>query len=1211
MRTFSLIFVSLLSIAILANAQAAAPTATDNTITMSEDNTYTFSAADFGYLDADEEPFTSIKITTLETVGTLRFFNSHVTSDQEIFVANLASLTFKPALDQFQNGYDSFQFTVNDGVESSAAHNTITIDVLPVDDLPVFSVPPLDAVDEDSPYLYTPEIYDVDSSFSPLIFSIENQPVWITAFDNTSGTLSGSPDNSHVGVHSNIIITVEDSDGLITPLPAFSITVNNTNDAPAISGTPATSVNENTPYSFKANVTDVDDPDTTSFNITNQPDWADFDTDTGTLSGTPGNEDVGIHANISIEITDAAGASDTLDAFDITVINVNNAPTFTNNPPTSVNEDASYDFILTATDVDSADDGLVFSITPGTTLPDWLDFDENTQILSSETGRPHNNDVGTYNNISFTVTDNEGDKSKSTAFPLFSITVNNINDVPGSISIDGMRKEGELLTVNTTLLTDEDGLGTFRYLWQRIDANGTTNIGTNNSYQLVNADFVASPIIKVTVSYTDRRGTDESVWVSTSAITGNTPVQGDVTIIGQAYIGQTLTAITSELSDGDDIIGTFSYKWRHNGVAGVVGTDSSNYLLSAADEGQTITVTVSYTDGAGYDESVTSASTIPVTINPVQDSDGDGMTDSYEIEHGLNPNVDDAAQDLDGDGISNLDESLDNTKDPRIDDYPPANFDAPADPAPINSTGLLTAVDLGTATTIDGKDGTVTATPDNSGPFRPGIHTISWTATDAAGNSTTASTTQTVSVIPMVNFAIDQISNEGTTATVSVHLNGPAVTPTTLDIPFTLSGTADSNDHTIATNVISIDPGNVSGSIPVTLTDADIAENDETLIFTMGDVSGIDVIAGHKTTHTIIITELNIAPKLSLLMTQGGTHTSTILADTDPDPDNAAIVFATVTALVSDTNAKAALDWSESDNALADTDGNPTNDTFIFDPSLLNIGTYTIVVKASDDGDLVTTQKHHFKIVASASGDHHDNDGDGIANKYDKIALSHAVALQQADQSRHLVETEPGLQLRLGAIAFESGTNGLQVSASAIETYTTNIRFPNDAYFNVGGLSDFEIHGLATAGDSVQVVIPLRNQIPTNPSYRKLVPTGWQDFFIDDNNTLASAAGSNGSCPRPNSSAYSPGLTPGHFCVQLLLEDGSDNDADGKANGVIIGPGGVAVEPLANERPTPQRVLPLPDTGGGTLYSLLLLLLVFAYSRSYQQHRGSAPQPRT
>lgn len=68
---------------------------------------------------------------------------------------------------------------------------------------------------------------------------------------------------------------------------------------------------------------------------------------------------------------------------------------------------------------------------------------------------------------------------------------------------------------------------------------------------------------------------------------------------------------------------------------------------------------------------------------------------------------------------------------------------APAD-VTIEATALLTPVDLGSASAMDLVDGTVAASPDQTGPFARGTHTITWTATDAAGNTSTV--TQIVTV---------------------------------------------------------------------------------------------------------------------------------------------------------------------------------------------------------------------------------------------------------------------------------------------------------------------------------------------------------------------------------------------------------------------------------------------------------------------------------
>jgi len=62
----------------------------------------------------------------------------------------------------------------------------------------------------------------------------------------------------------------------------------------------------------------------------------------------------------------------------------------------------------------------------------------------------------------------------------------------------------------------------------------------------------------------------------------------------------------------------------------------------------------------------------------------------------------------------------------------------------VEATGPATAVTLGAASASDLVDGALTATPDITGPFVVGMHTITWSATDSHGNTGTA--TQTVTV---------------------------------------------------------------------------------------------------------------------------------------------------------------------------------------------------------------------------------------------------------------------------------------------------------------------------------------------------------------------------------------------------------------------------------------------------------------------------------
>jgi len=71
-----------------------------------------------------------------------------------------------------------------------------------------------------------------------------------------------------------------------TSLPAFTLTVQSGNRAPVISGSPSTSATVGAAYSFQPTASDADG-NTLTFAISGRPAWANFNTATGQLSGTP------------------------------------------------------------------------------------------------------------------------------------------------------------------------------------------------------------------------------------------------------------------------------------------------------------------------------------------------------------------------------------------------------------------------------------------------------------------------------------------------------------------------------------------------------------------------------------------------------------------------------------------------------------------------------------------------------------------------------------------------------------------------------------------------------------------------------------------------------------------------------------------------------------------------------------------------------------
>ncbi|MBA6287328.1 putative Ig domain-containing protein, partial [Colwellia sp. MB3u-4] len=322
-------------------------------------------------------------------------------------------------------------------------------------DAPVISGTPATTAVEDAAYSFTPTVSDVDAGDTQT-FSISNKPTWAT-FSTSTGGLTGTPVQADIGTTSGIVISVADAANATVSLAAFNLTVSNTNDAPVIIGTPATTVAEDSSYSFIPTVSDVDAGDTQTFSINIKPSWATFSTSTGGLTGTPTNADVGTTSGIIISVADSANASDSLVAFNLTVSNTNDAPVITGAPATTAVEDAAYSFTPTVSDVD-AGDTQTFSIS---NKPTWATFSTSTGGL---TGTPVQADIGTTSGIVISVADAANALDSLAAFNL---RVSNTNDAP---IISG--------TPATTVA--EDAAYSFTPIVSDVDAGDTQSFSIRN-----------------------------------------------------------------------------------------------------------------------------------------------------------------------------------------------------------------------------------------------------------------------------------------------------------------------------------------------------------------------------------------------------------------------------------------------------------------------------------------------------------------------------------------------------------------------------------------------------------------------------------------------------------------------------------------------------------------------------------------------------------
>ncbi|MDC1118927.1 putative Ig domain-containing protein, partial [Alphaproteobacteria bacterium] len=280
---------------------------------------------------------------------------------------------------------------------------TFTLTVNNINDVPVFDFAPPSSTDEDAAFSYqlTASDIDADVAAETLTFEAVTVPDWMTV--SSTGLITGIPTNGNVGDHS-VTVKVTDIAGE-SDTRTFTLTVNNTNDAPIIDvgdtdGALADGI-DGSAFSHQLSMTDVDVGDTHTYTMSS-PDnisWLTLDGSTGLLTGAPDDEQVGVY-NITFSITDAASEVSTSDTISLTVQNVND-PVYIGEGQTSLfRSETNNIYTVLISDEDLAD-SYTFTASG---LPTWMSLDASTGVLS---GTPTRADDGVYD-ISITVEDAGG-----------------------------------------------------------------------------------------------------------------------------------------------------------------------------------------------------------------------------------------------------------------------------------------------------------------------------------------------------------------------------------------------------------------------------------------------------------------------------------------------------------------------------------------------------------------------------------------------------------------------------------------------------------------------------------------------------------------------------------------------------------------------------------------------------------------------------------
>jgi hypothetical protein len=619
-----------------------APTSSDNTVSLSEDGSYTFSASDFDFSDAVEgDTLASVTITELPSSGSLTLGGVEVPSNTVIMVADLGDLVWTPDANDSGTGLDTLKFNVTDsGGATSASDYTITFDVSTINDAPTVENEIADQeAPEDSAFSFqfaASTFGDVDSgdtlTYTAELTNGDDLPSWLS-FDAATRTFSGTPEQDDVGTIS-VKVTAKDGSN-VTISTTFDIAIGETNDVPTVENSIADqNATEDSAFSFQfaaSTFDDADSGDSLTYSATladgsDLPSWLTFDAATRTFSGTPDNDDVGT-ISVKVIATDESDATAS-ETFDITVGNVNDAPTVENEiADQEADEDSAFSFQFAAStfgEVDS-DDALTYTaeLANGDDLPSWLSFDPDTRTFS---GTPEQDDVGT---ISVKVTAKDG--SNVTVSSTFDIVIGETNDVPtveNSIADQTATEDsafsfqfaastfddadsGDSLTYTATLADGSDLPS-----WLTFDAATRTFSGTpeNDDVGTISvkviatdeSDATASETFDITVGNTnDALTVENEIADRTEAEDIGFSFQFAANVFGDVDSGDTLT-YTAELANGDDLPSWLSFDADTRTFSGTPEQDDIG----------TISIKVTAKDGSN----ATASTTFDIVIGETNDA---------------------------------------------------------------------------------------------------------------------------------------------------------------------------------------------------------------------------------------------------------------------------------------------------------------------------------------------------------------------------------------------------------------------------------------------------------------------------------------------------------------------------------------------------------------------------------------------------------------
>ena len=640
-----------------------APTAAHKTVTTGEDRAYTFTADDFGFMDADaDDTLASVKIVTVPTPGELALDGTAVEVDDVVTTAQIDGdmLTFTPVSGASGDDYASFLFKVNDGTDDSATVYRMTIDVTAaprVDNVGVTSMPASGdtygigemiqftvTFDQDVTVTGTPEFEFCLGSSATVSCSVGTPP----PARRSAALLSGSGTPALVFSYTVLVNDVDDNgiyagnqDGTIKLETGDTIqgTVGEldavlTHDAV---GTPTGhKVNGNTapgmPTDLAATANGQSRIDLswtapastggsaiTGYKIEVSPDdssWSDRVADTQSTATTYAHMGLNpattryyrVSAINAVGTSDPSGSDDATTEANTVTAQIKMVPADWALKPANIGAGEQFRLMFvssttrnaTSTDIAVYNTFVSTRAAAGVTAIQTYANDF-TALVSTESVNARTN----------TLT-----RATDTDAPIYwvrssTVSANNrvaddyadLYDETWKTGASGYDESGGTVSIDSDRFwTGTDRDGTTRAT-QFMGASGNVYTWRVTSTAVFGASLGAAGMYRIVAL-------SPVFQVAAATTTTNTAATGPLTITGTAQVGETLTAVTTGIADANGLTSpTYTYQWiRVDGTeVDIASANSSTYLLDDADLGKTIKVKVSFEDDDNYTETLTSA----------------------------------------------------------------------------------------------------------------------------------------------------------------------------------------------------------------------------------------------------------------------------------------------------------------------------------------------------------------------------------------------------------------------------------------------------------------------------------------------------------------------------------------------------------------------------------------------------------------------------